>query len=89
MNQKFRKDYSAKYPVIASKVSDSDAFCTVCHIDFSVAHGEINDCSRHTKSASHQQKTEEKTKTMQIMTFMTKNLEYEKEFQKNILKFIY
>ncbi len=55
VNQRFKKEYTEKYPVItASRIGESHAFCTVCRLDISVAHGGIHDCRKHVGSVYRQ-----------------------------------
>ncbi len=61
--------------IIASKLSDSHAFCTACRLDFSVAHGGVNDCTKHMASAGHKQKAGVLSSTSKITTFMSTNSE--------------
>ncbi len=76
VDQRYKKDYSIKFPVIiASKLSDSHAFCTACCLDFSVAHGGVNDCTKHMASSGHKQKAGVLSSTSKITTFMSTNSE--------------
>ena len=54
---------------------DTSAHCTICHIDFSVAHGGLYDCKRHDESESHKILAAEKEKsrpTQNIKAFLVK-----------------
>lgn len=52
--QKYKQDYNSEWPVLkASSTSISSAFCTLCRVDFSVAHGGRNDCQRHINTKKH------------------------------------
>lgn len=72
VKQKFKKDYTVKYPVIVpSRVSESHAFCTICRLDFTVAHGGLNDCTKHVGSVSHKQKASVAGQSQKITSFMS------------------
>lgn len=46
--QKYKPDYHKDFPcIVASKVGDTYAFCTVCACDLKIAHGGRNDIQRH------------------------------------------
>ena len=52
--QKFRVDYSKKYPgIVASKLRVHHAFCAVCRADLSIVHGGIYDVKKHVDSKKH------------------------------------
>ena len=49
-DQKFREEYTQKFPCIArSAVSANHVLCTVCKLDFKIAHGGMTDVKRHVK----------------------------------------
>ena len=74
--QKFISKYSIKYKYLrVSSRIDTSAHCTICHIDFSVAHGGLYDCKRHDESESHKILAAEKEKsrpTQNIRAFLVK-----------------
>ena len=54
--QRWREVYATSYPVL--KVSSKGvhfAYCTVCHRDFSISHGGMNDCAVHVNGPRHKQ----------------------------------
>lgn len=78
VNQKFKKDYTVKYPVITvSRVSESHAFCSACRLDFSVAHGGMNDCTKHVGSVSHKQKASVAGQSQKITSFMSGSSQFQ------------
>lgn len=55
-SQVYRKEYSVRWPVLCrSMKSTHHVFCSVCHVDFSIAHGGKNDCFRHVEGRRHRQ----------------------------------
>ena len=69
--QKWRSDYSLTYPVLKqSTVSDSHAFCSVCNISFTVAHGGITDCKRHIITQKHTKLAELVQKSKSMSSFV-------------------
>ena len=49
--EKFREEYIQKFPCIAkSAVSANHILCTVCKLDFKIAHGGMTDIERPVKS---------------------------------------
>ncbi len=78
VNQRFKKEYTEKYPVItASRIGERHAFCTVCRLDISVAHGGIHDCTKHVGSVSHRQKATIASKSNKITSFMCQGDQYD------------
>ena len=52
-DQKYREVFTEKFPCKFSTVSVNYVHCTVCKLDFKVAHGSLWDVERHMKSAHH------------------------------------
>ena len=58
-SQKFRKEYTERFPVIrSSKRGENYAFCTCCSSDISISHGGINDIRKHINAKKHQANSE-------------------------------
>ena len=52
--QKFLNEYKQLFPCFSnSKRGDSFAWCSICAVDISVAHGGKGDLSKHVKSNKH------------------------------------
>ena len=49
---RYKADWS-RYKMKPSKKGATHAFCTVCHVDISIAAGGKNDVERHLKTAKH------------------------------------
>lgn len=78
VKQKFRKDYTIKYPFItASRVSENHAFCGICRLDISVAHGGMNDCAKHVGTDRHGTKASAASKSCKISSFLSTSSDYE------------
>ena len=83
VDQKYKQEYSLKYPVItSSRVSASHAFCTVCRLDFGVAHGGAYDCTKHVNGTAHKLKVgllkaNVAAQSTKITSFMCESREYD------------
>lgn len=78
VDQKYKQEYSLKYPVItSSRVSASHAFCTVCRLDFGVAHGGAYDCTKHVNGTAHKLKANVAAQSTKITSFMCESREYD------------
>jgi len=52
--QKYKPEYSQAFNFVRkSSKSDEHAFCTVCSVDFSIAHGGRNDITQHAATIKH------------------------------------
>ena len=56
-SQRYLASYSLEFSGIqASKVSKAQAFCSICSVDFSVAHSCYNDVSKHVKGKKYEER---------------------------------
>ena len=79
VDQKNKPEYSVKYTAItSSRVSASHAFCTICRLDFGVAHGGVYECTKHVNRLAHKLKVNV-AKSTKITSFMimTASREYD------------
>ena len=68
--QKYRKEYSKEFPVFTtSSKGDTFAFCTLCCVHLSVAHGGRDDLKKHTRSVKHLDLTRQQGKNLKLDTF--------------------
>ena len=52
--QKYRAEYTIKYPVIARCSTDETcAHCKLCRCDFSIGHGGLGDVEKHIRTTKH------------------------------------
>ncbi|XP_074661129.1 zinc finger BED domain-containing protein 5-like [Tubulanus polymorphus] len=71
--QKFREEYSMKYPCIEkSSKSKHHAFCAYCKSDFTVAYGGVDDIHRHMATSKHSEAAKALNKSKNITSFFVR-----------------
>ena len=55
-----------------SKKGETYALCTVCNLDFAIAHGGRDDCRRHINSAKHKDYAKLANESRPLSTFFQK-----------------
>lgn len=83
--QKFREEYAVQYEW-ASKVSNNvfQAYCQVCSKKFGIAHGGVNDLSRHQQTAAHQANKQAQRSSRSITDFFLQQSQQDVSLQENV-----
>jgi hypothetical protein len=67
---KFRASWKLSVGITASSKGSQYAHCKLCMSDFSVAHGGLNDITRHTKGPTHQRRFKDSSSTQGIASMV-------------------
>jgi cystathionine beta-lyase/cystathionine gamma-synthase len=68
--QKYKDEYGKVYSFITkSSKSDEHAFCSICSIDISMAHGGINDIKQHMATIKHMTSAKLRGETKSITSY--------------------
>jgi hypothetical protein len=72
-SQRYLASYALELPGIqVSTISKEHAFCSICSVDFSVAHGGRNDVSKHVKGKKHEERVLASKNSYTMKQFLNK-----------------